>query len=430
MRINNTNYNFITLLKSFILLFFLFSSFYVIYNIYHIEKFNQRYITRIQTVYSYVRRFGSYYNNASEEHKLKDDYQIDNVSIIINTPGKVKKLSKGISLLRSELDKLTNNVSAISVFENSTNNAHFCPIKPKHSNKLNNDAKNNPMHQIVVREGLINTYQSFYGCNLKLTKSYTDDCSDTQIRTIYYPIYNNKRLDALLAIDIKSKDFTDSLQQYNKKYLTVININHSNNFYTKQELLPCSKIHPMNMGFNLFSIFRVTFLPALLLSIIYGYFKIHLIKKRHNIQRDLMTHFYRRDFYEKKWLKQRKFNLLIIDIDHFKKINDNYGHEIGDEVIRHIAKRINNYIDPTDTAVRWGGEEFIINFQNISNKELHIKAKDLCSLIDSKPILSLNVTVSIGGISTTNSHFNDAYKLADKALYHSKNNGRNQYTIV
>ncbi|WP_235861901.1 GGDEF domain-containing protein [Photobacterium kishitanii] len=133
---------------------------------------------------------------------------------------------------------------------------------------------------------------------------------------------------------------------------------------------------------------------------------------------------------KKKWLKQRDFNLLIIDIDHFKKINDSYGHEVGDDVIRHVAQRINNSIRAKDVAVRWGGEEFIITFADMTSSQLHIKAKQICHSIASAPILNLSITVSIGGISATDIDFNDAYKAADKALYVSKNHGRNQYTIA
>ncbi|MCD9488614.1 GGDEF domain-containing protein, partial [Photobacterium iliopiscarium] len=131
-----------------------------------------------------------------------------------------------------------------------------------------------------------------------------------------------------------------------------------------------------------------------------------------------------------KLLKQHDFNMLIIDIDHFKKINDTYGHEMGDAVIRHIAKRINNFIHKKDIPIRWGGEEFIIYSPEINHQQLYFKAKKICQLIASTPILGLSITVSIGGVSTKNRHFNDAYKAADKALYHSKNNGRNQYTII
>ncbi|PSW69244.1 GGDEF domain-containing protein [Photobacterium kishitanii] len=427
----NTNQHPLTLLKIFALFFCMFSSLYLIYNIYHIEKFHQKYITKIQAVYSYTRRFGSYYDNSPEEYKHKSIYTTGNVSLIVNTKSKVKILSDGISKLRSELNQLTNNnIWTIAVFENPADYAHFDPIRPEYLDQFDKYGENSVMHRIVEREGLTNTYQSFYGCNLKLTESYIEDGSQTRIRTLYYPIYNKMHLDALLAIDIKTKVFSEALKKYNKSYLTMINMNDNSNIYKIKGLLPCSQLNPISIGINILSVFKVVFFPALLLTILYSYFNIYLVKKRHNIQRDQMTNFYRRDYYEKKWLKQRNFNLLIIDIDHFKKINDTYGHEVGDDVIRHVAQRINNSIRTKDIAVRWGGEEFIITFTDMTPPQLHIKAGQICHSIASVPILNLSITVSIGGISATDINFNDAYKTADKALYVSKNQGRNQYTIA
>lgn len=422
---------FITPIKYFALFFCAFSSLYLIYNIYHLEIFHNRYITKMQGVYSYTRRFGSYYNNTSQKYKLEGDYKKDNVSLIVNTASNVKILSEGIDKLRSELNQITNNnIWTIAVLENPAGYAHFDPIRPEYLTKFDKYGENSVIRRIVKREGLTNTYQSFYGCNLKLTESYIENGSHIQIRTLYYPIYNNKHLDALLAIDIKSKYFSETLQKYNNNHFTILNINKKGNFYKIEELLPCSELHPLNIGINLLSIVKIVFFPALLLTIIYGYFKTCLIKKRYHIQRDQMTNFYRRDYYEKKWLKQHDFNLLIIDIDHFKKVNDIHGHEIGDAVIRHVSKRINNCIRSEDIAVRWGGEEFIITFKDMTNEQLYIKAEKICVSIASSPILELDITVSIGGTTATNTHFNDVYKVADKALYFSKSNGRNQYTIV
>ena len=421
----------ITTIKYFALFYCVFSVFYLIYNIYHLEQFYQQYITKIQRVYSYTRRFSSYYNNTSKIYKIKNDYKTNTVSLIVNKTGKVKTLSGGVIKLRTQLNQLTNNnIWTIAVFENPSNYAHFDPIRPEYLNQFDKYGENSVMHRIVKREGLTDTYQSFYGCNLKLTESYIENGSKTKIRTLYYPIYNKKHLDALLAIDIESKSFIECLQKYNYSHFTVINMKHNNNIYKIKKLLPCSQLSPINLGINLLSIFKVIFLPTLLLSILYSYFKIYLVNKRSHIQRDQMTNFYRRDYYEKKWLKQRNFNLLIIDIDHFKKVNDTYGHEVGDDVIRHIAKIINHCIHSKDIAVRWGGEEFMLSFNKMTENQLTEKAQQICDAIALYPILDLNITVSIGGVSAINTHFNDAYKIADQALYHSKNNGRNQVKIV
>lgn len=87
----------------------------------------------------------------------------------------------------------------------------------------------------------------------------------------------------------------------------MINMNNNNNIYKIKGLLPCSQLNPISIGINILSIFKVIFFPALLLTILYSYFNIYLVKKRNNIQRDLMTNFYRRDYYEKKMVKTEGF---------------------------------------------------------------------------------------------------------------------------
>ncbi|WP_231579347.1 hypothetical protein [Photobacterium iliopiscarium] len=162
-------------------------------------------MARIQAIYSYTRRFGSYYNNTQEIYTKENHYKTDNVSLIVNKSGNVKTLSEGIKKLRLQLNQLTrNNVWTIAVFENPANYAHFDPIRPEYLHEFDKYGENSVMHRIVKREDLIDTYQSFYGCNIKLTESYIEVGSKIKIRTLYYPIYNKKHLDALLAIDIKN----------------------------------------------------------------------------------------------------------------------------------------------------------------------------------------------------------------------------------
>ncbi len=211
--------------------------------------------------------------------------------------------------------------------------------------------------------------------------------------------------------------------------MTIISM-ENNNIYRTSELLPCSTVDPINLGINFYTLLKATFLPSLLLMILYHSLTQVIAKKKFILRYDQMTRFYRRDYYESKLINQKNFNLLIIDIDHFKNVNDTYGHEIGDEVIRTVTKRINNCIRKQDIAIRWGGEEFILLFPKMNKEQLTIKAQKICDSISWCPILDINITISIGGISTSDIHFNEAYKAADQALYHSKNNGRNQATIV
>jgi len=127
------------------------------------------------------------------------------------------------------------------------------------------------------------------------------------------------------------------------------------------------------------------------------------------------------------------FSLIIIDIDYFKKFNDTYGHQAGDAVLRQVAQLIKANVRATDIACRYGGEEMSIILPNTSKEMAMITAKKICKLVSAKRFKLNNnqeshVTIS-SGVSTfpddgaTPSEIIDA---ADKKLYKSKNNGRNQ----
>lgn len=130
-------------------------------------------------------------------------------------------------------------------------------------------------------------------------------------------------------------------------------------------------------------------------------------------------------------LKEIPFSLLIIDIDHFKQVNDTYGHHVGDIVLTHLAIILKEYARPTDTVARFGGEEFTILLGNTNEKKALRIAQQYNELIAQYNWPTINhLTVSIG-CATFNDLENEETILqhADEALYQSKRNGRNQATL-
>ena len=125
----------------------------------------------------------------------------------------------------------------------------------------------------------------------------------------------------------------------------------------------------------------------------------------------------------------RIFSMISLDLDHFKKINDTYGHDVGDTVLKKVTKVVRDHIRSTDIFGRVGGEEFmIINFDNKLNevKKFAEKIRLIVQEIHFKE--KFNVTVSIGvtkfrGIKDTKEAIT---KRADKALYKAKYAGRNR----
>lgn len=133
--------------------------------------------------------------------------------------------------------------------------------------------------------------------------------------------------------------------------------------------------------------------------------------------------------------KSEKFSLLFIDIDEFKQVNDNYGHQIGDKVLQHVAKAIQSSIRHSDVVARIGGDEFIVLMPNISEQTaLHKVSKAVIKQIQqaSKDLnMQINISCSIG-ISIYPDHGNTINELlikADKALYTVKQSGKNNCAI-
>jgi len=138
-------------------------------------------------------------------------------------------------------------------------------------------------------------------------------------------------------------------------------------------------------------------------------------------------------FEEKKRLKV-PFGIFFIDIDHFKKFNDRYGHDVGDEVLKFVANTFTSNTRPFDLYGRWGGEEFIGVIRNISGKDLVMLGNRLRELIAEAYVLQdkekLSVTISIGATLVTEEDTLDTLlKRADTLLYASKAAGRNRLTF-
>jgi diguanylate cyclase (GGDEF)-like protein len=128
--------------------------------------------------------------------------------------------------------------------------------------------------------------------------------------------------------------------------------------------------------------------------------------------------------------------LLMIDIDHFKHVNDEHGHGVGDQVICEVARRISHAVRAEDLVVRWGGEEFLVFAPDVDQDALHRLAKRILMEVGALPVQAqdgpLRITVSIGYAhfplppAMLDLHWEQAVNWADMALYTAKSRGRNQ----
>ena len=121
--------------------------------------------------------------------------------------------------------------------------------------------------------------------------------------------------------------------------------------------------------------------------------------------------------------------VALLDLDHFKRVNDLYGHEIGDNVLVRLVNTVNNNLRPKDRLFRIGGEEFCLLLEDAHNPKIMDTLKRLCHTIGKASLLDNGgaVTASIGATHLTPSDtVESCLKRADQALYQAKNNGRNQ----
>ncbi len=129
--------------------------------------------------------------------------------------------------------------------------------------------------------------------------------------------------------------------------------------------------------------------------------------------------------------KQNKtpFSLMIIDLDHFKAINDSYGHDTGDQVLKACAERFKNILETNAAIARWGGEEFLVACKNTNLEQARDIGEKLRAALQEQPLecgVSISITASFGVASLKNAFLTDVFKEADEALYRAKSFGRNQ----
>ncbi|PHR71779.1 MAG: hypothetical protein COA66_08575 [Arcobacter sp.] len=156
--------------------------------------------------------------------------------------------------------------------------------------------------------------------------------------------------------------------------------------------------------------------------------------------KDKLTGLYNRNkFDELMILKIEEFNryqvdfsIIMIDIDNFKCVNDEYGHDVGDKVLVHIAKILKDNVRISDIVARWGGEEFIIVCEHTNTTKSYIVAENIRKIIEKEHFEEVeNQTISLGlSQFTKEDSINSIFKRVDAALYKAKNEGKNKTIIA
>ncbi|MRI83116.1 MAG: hypothetical protein C6I00_01720 [Nitratiruptor sp.] len=180
----------------------------------------------------------------------------------------------------------------------------------------------------------------------------------------------------------------------------------------------------------------IIFFGIVFLLILGLYFLIYKENKRNLI--DPLTQVYNRNFLKKieESIQLDQVAVAMIDIDYFKRVNDMYGHHIGDRVLQEVAKIIQQNIRKEDMLIRYGGEEFLLIARKESSDGVRRMIGRIHAMVESTPIKidghTINVTLSIGlnEIPHIDKNIFEAIKKADMKLYQAKHNGRNRIEIL
>ncbi|MBL4814241.1 MAG: diguanylate cyclase [Shewanella sp.] len=131
--------------------------------------------------------------------------------------------------------------------------------------------------------------------------------------------------------------------------------------------------------------------------------------------------------------KQGALTVALLDIDFFKKVNDTYGHDVGDEVLVEFAARLKHFFGQHFTVSRFGGEEFIVAFKGLNQEKAFVLMDKFRSQLEMKPIVTskgdMFITVSTGIAGLADDSLDGLIKRADMALYDAKKSGRNLVCI-
>lgn len=204
----------------------------------------------------------------------------------------------------------------------------------------------------------------------------------------------------------------------------------------------------LNLGWTwstwiiLSSVWGVGILAAVLSSVLSVDFDImnNRVKEyKNSAERDHLTGLFNRRAWDSNTSKLdqdgRRYNLLVLDIDCFKHINDTYGHANGDQILKQFADCLNETIRPHDLLARVGGEEFMILIYDLPLETCQKVAERIRQRIEDERFLLINdsvirCTVSIGLSHGQGIVIESMISSADKALYEAKNNGRNQVVVL
>ncbi|PMI91320.1 diguanylate cyclase, partial [Vibrio splendidus] len=321
---------------------------------------------------------------------------------------------------------LVNSLSASNELSNDVIriNAYLAISDMFEEQKLTNEALNYAQQALEVSEQV--TRHKYIAQSLLQLSDLHQALSDYQQAFYFYQRYSSIQIETR---DIDNRLAFEALDLTHAKYEQEL----ENSFLINQTKLDRVQIEKMEHQRWLYNVIVILLLCAASFTVLAN----KTIRAKASI--DAMTKAYGRTEIIRRIKRVRRCKgtdkqhvLVLLDLDRFKKINDEHGHPTGDRALVHISQQIRKHLMNDELFGRLGGEEFLIMLTNTKPVDVRERVEELHYAISSTVFLTeskkpLNVTASFAYLATSNalSDFDDLYSVLDQALYQAKSNGRN-----
>lgn len=422
------------------------------------------YISQIQSSDNFISLISLYFNSESQVH-LFDVIVIDNVTNEIAYSNKAE-LAKSLDL--SNLERSI--YKTYSIYSIKTNEKYriFFGIKNSELEKIVKEQITNEIHLAVYSDNSyiwVNEILDFSGGdgyairlihpNLIDTEGALLSTNTTDIKgnypykmelegvksngSVYYSYYFKK----LNSNQISEKlTYSKLYADYNWIISMGVHLDDVDTYltFTKEQ----SDRHMKQLIINI----ALLVILLTLISTIFLVFvdKWHNLKARKALEEEILIDELTKAYSRKAGIKDLRncfdqigknddpVAIILIDVDDFKSINDKYGHDNGDAVLKLIVEKMKSRIRHSDKLYRWGGEEFLLVCQGIDRNYIATYCEKILNYVSdlnysfNSVLIKTSVSIGVTFLERTDIDYNEALKRADIAMYHSKENGKNQAT--
>lgn len=403
-----------------------------------IEKYNLAIDIPMKDQYENASsKYGAYTNRTASYIQLKKystarEYSKKTLEIIPFLPDKIVD---GVKIF------VYNNLARIELYQNNLD-------KAKNYLKLCDELLNQNRNKGILNNDIF--------VELSYCELYIEEKNYLQAKDLLEELSKKNSVNQLgfeseiYSLQMELYEKTREFDKYSIAHEKLIHVNREFDFQVKKDYLKFieksfiadqlkeqEKISSLKIRLLIYSILIIT------AFIFFQITRISRLKKNNFI--DQLTNVYNRKYLnkilenlDKKNSKSIEIGVLMLDIDYFKKYNDNYGHIQGDYVIKSVADILNSSIERGDCVIRYGGEEFLIILKNKNSLDLENIYMKIFRRLEEKNIphkfslVSDHITLSVGGAKNIIKNSDDLSKLindADSSLYHSKESGRNRFSL-